>query len=287
MDTTANQWKDKIIEYVVKNGPGLAGAVLVLAAGVIVARFVGNVLMKWLNKRQMEPPVKLLLTRVTRLCVVAFAGVIAAGTCGINIAPLVAGIGVAGVGIGLAMQGVLGNLICGVVIIFTKPFRLGEYIEIIGCYGQVSNIELFSTVLLHPDRSRVIIPNRKIVGEVLHNYGTIRQHEIKVGVAYDTNLPEALAVVKEVLNRSPRVLKDPAPAAIVGEFGNSAIEILIRPWSQLSEYGDTSAELRVALVEAFRARKIEIPFPQCEVRVVNAGTPNPLAAAAAGSRLTS
>src|SRR6185503_19287339 len=163
---TAAQWQEKIIDYVVKNGPGLAGAFFILVIGIVVARVLGNLLVRWLDKRKMEPPVKMLLSRIARLLVVAFSLVIAAGTCGINIAPLVAGIGVAGVGLGLAMQGVLSNLVCGLLIIFTKPFRVGEYVEIIGCYGQVNTIDLFTTVLLHPDRSRVIIPNRKIVGEV-------------------------------------------------------------------------------------------------------------------------
>jgi small conductance mechanosensitive channel len=280
-------WKDKIIDYVVKNGPGLAGAMVVIAAGIVVARFAGNLLMRWLDKRQMEPPVKMLLTRITRLLVVAFAAVIAAGTCGINIAPLVAGIGVAGVGIGLAMQGVLGNLICGLLIIFTKPFRIGEYIEIIGCYGQVNAIELFSTVLLHPDRSRVIIPNRKIVGEVLHNYGTVRQHDIRIGVAYDTNIPEAVALVKEVLSRSPRVLKDPVAVVALGNFGDSAIEILVRPWTPLAEFGDAAQEVKLAVLEAFRGRKIEIPFPQREVRVINGANNNLAVGAGGAARLTS
>src|SRR5262249_33774429 len=141
-------WKDKIADYVVKNGPGLAEALLVIMLGVIAARMLGDLLLRWLDKRQMEPPVKRLLSRVLRLLVVALSVVIAAGTCGVNIAPLVAGIGVAGVGVGLAMQGVLSNLVSGLVIIFTKPFRVGEYVEIIGCYGQVTTIELFSTVLL-------------------------------------------------------------------------------------------------------------------------------------------
>ena len=162
-------WKDKIIDYVVRNGPGLAGAMLVIGAGVVVARFAGNLVIRGLDKRQMEPPVKMLLTRITRLLVVGFAVVIAAGTCGINIAPLVAGIGVAGVGVGLAMQGVLGNLICGLVIIFTKPFRVGEYVSMVGVEGRVEAIELFTTVLSHADMSKVVVPNRKIVGEILHN----------------------------------------------------------------------------------------------------------------------
>jgi small conductance mechanosensitive channel len=175
---------------------------------------------------------------------------------------------VAGVGIGLAMQGVLGNLVAGLVIIFTKPFRVGEYVEIAGCYGQVSVVELFNTTLLHPDRSRVVIPNRKIVGEILHNYGTIRQHDIKVGVSYNANLTTAISVINEILAKNPRVLKDPAPVVAISGFGDSSIDIDVRPWSPLSEFGPAAAEIKLGIVDAFRARKIEIPFPQREIRVI-------------------
>jgi small conductance mechanosensitive channel len=179
---------------------------------------------------------------------------------------------VAGVGVGLAMQGVLGNLVSGLVIIFTKPFRVGEFIEVVGNYGQVSVIELFSTTLVHPDRSHVVIPNRKISGEILHNYGTIRQHDISVGVAYNTNLTAALSVINEILARNPRVLKDPAPAVAVSSFGASSIDIAVKPWSTVQDLGPAGAEIRLAIVDAFRAQKIEIPFPQMEVRMVGQGT---------------
>lgn len=268
--TQVSQWTDKLITFLIENGPKLAGAVVILFVGFLVARAVGTVLERWLNKKDLEPPVRMLISRVVRLFIVAFALVIALGTCGFNIAPLVAGIGVAGVGIGLAMQGVLSNLVSGLLIIFTKPFRVGEYIEIAGCYGQVSIIELFSTVLVHPDRSRVVIPNRKIVGEILHNYGTIRQHEITIGVAYSTSLPEAIAVIQGVLERNPKVLKDPAPVVVVLDFGDSGINIGVRPWSNLSEFGPAAAEVKLAIVEAFRARRIEIPFPQREIRMLDA-----------------
>jgi len=113
-----------------------------------------------------------LIVRVVRMVVLLFAVVVALDKFGFQIAPLVAGIGVAGLGIGFALQGVLGNMVAGLTIIFTKPFRVGEYIEIVGVHGDVAAIELFSTTLVHTDRSRIIVPNRKIVGEILHNFGT-------------------------------------------------------------------------------------------------------------------
>lgn len=267
-----SQLKAEGIRYAADKGPALIGAIVILIAGFLLTRFVCRLLGKWLEGRHTEPPVRMLLTRVTWLIIMALFFMVALGTLGIAVGPLIALMSVAGVGVGLAMQGVLGNLVSGLVIIFTKPFRIGEYIEVVGNYGQVSVIELFSTTLVHPDRSHVVIPNRKISGEVLHNYGTIRQHDITVGVAYNTNLPAAIGVINEILARNPRVLKDPAPAVAVNSFGQSSIEIAVKPWSPVQELGPAGAEIRLAIVDAFRARKIEIPFPQMEVRVVGQGS---------------
>lgn len=263
-----NQWKEKGIDFLLEKGPNLVGAVVILVAGFMLARFIGRLLDHWLEKRHMDPPVRMLLLRTTWLLIMALFFMIALGTMGIAVGPLIALMSVAGVGVGLAMQGVLSNLVAGLVIIFTKPFRIGEYIEIIGCYGQVNVIDLFNTILIHPDKSRVVIPNRKIVGEVLHNYGTIRQQDITIGVAYGTNLPEAIALVQQVLAANPKILKDPAPVVVVGTFADSCINLAIRPWSNLSEFGPAGAEIKLAVVEAFRQHQIQIPFPQREVRVI-------------------
>ena len=260
--------RDEAKRYVVNKGPNLLGAIIILVAGFILARVVCRLVEKWLNRRNMEPPVKMLLVRVTWLIIMAMFFMVALGTMGIAVGPLIALMSVAGVGLGLAMQGVLGNLVSGLVIIFTKPFRVGEYIAVSGNYGQVSVIELFSTTLLHADKSRVIIPNRKISGEVLHNYGTIQQHDIRIGVAYNTDLPATLALVQQVLAKNNLLLKDPAPAVSVGAFGESSIEILVKPWSKLSEFGAADAQIKLDVIDAFRAQRIEIPFPQRQVRVI-------------------
>src|SRR5437016_4627532 len=204
-------WQTRIGNYIEMHGPKLAGAILISIGGFFVARSVGNLAMRWLSRKelQLEPPVRMLIVRVLRLLVVILALVIAAGTAGVEIAPLVAGIGVAGVGLGLAMQGILSNLVAGLTIIFTKPFRVGDYIEMLGVHGQVTAIELFSTTLLHADRSRVVIPNRKIVGEIIHNYGTVRQLDLSVGVAYGGNFQEVLTVVRKILAENPRLHKEP------------------------------------------------------------------------------
>jgi small conductance mechanosensitive channel len=261
-------WQEKLIDYIIGHSGALLSALVVVVVGFIIARWVGKMLDRWLEKKAMEPPMRLLLVRIVRLIIFTMALVIALGTAGMDVTALIAGVGVAGVGIGLAMQGILSNLMAGLTIIFTKPFRFGEYIEIVGVQGQVTNIELFTTTLLHPDQSRVVIPNRKIVGEILHNYGHIRQLDLTVGVAYGTNIDNALNVVRGVLSRNTRVLKEPAPGVGVSLLADSSINIAIKPWTAVGDYGPAQAEINQAIVEQFHANKIIIPFPQREVRML-------------------
>lgn len=270
------EWKDKIANYVVLQGPALLGALLIIVAGLIASKWITRLFSAWLSRRQLEPPVRMLMSRVVALLIILFSALIAVGTIGVDIMPLVTGIGVIGVGVSLAMQGVLGNLVAGLLIIFTKPFRVGEYISIIGVQGQVDTIELFNTVLLNADRSRVVIPNRKIVGEVLQNYGTIRQLDLSVGVSYDTNIPATLALVRDILSKNTRVLKELAPGIGVSALADSSINLAVKPWVAVNDYGPAGAEINLAIIERFREAGISIPFPQREIRILNGnGLPEP------------
>ncbi len=268
---SALDWKNRIANYVEHHGPALVGAILIVVVGFLVARSAGRLAIRWLSRKelQLEPPVQTLMVRLIRLLIMLFATVIAAGTAGVEVSALVASIGVAGVGVGLAMQGVLSNVVAGLTIIFTKPFRVGEYIEIGGTHGQVVTIELSNTVLLHADRSKVVIPNRKIVGETLHNYGTVRQLDLSVGVAYGANIKEVLAAVRDILAQNPRVLKDPVPGVGVSALGDSSVNVAVKPWVSVADYGAASAEINQAILEEFRSKGIDIPFPQREVRVLD------------------
>jgi len=274
----------EVLKFLTDYGFKIVGAVIILTIGGFAARWVGKVVDEWLTKKQIEPPVRMLVVRVLRLVVFALAVVLALDKFGVQTAPLVAGIGVAGVGIGLALQGVLSNLVAGLLIIFTKPFRVGEYIELLGVEGQVTTIALFATTLQHSDRSRVVIPNRKIVGEILHNYGTIRQLSLSVGVSYDTNITETLTVIREILDKNPRVLKEPAAGVGVTALADSCVNIAISPWVSVSDFGPAGGELNKAILEEFRAKGIEMPFPQREIRLLNSDAASANVTAPAGAR---
>ena len=259
---------EQILGLTEKYGTKALAAVIVFVVGLLVARRVGKILHATLSKREMEPPLRNLLVRFGKLLVMVLAILIAIQQLGFELWPLIAGFGVAGVGVGLAMQGVLSNLVAGLTIIFVKKFRVGEYIEINNVQGVVDNIELFSTTLLHPDLSRVIVPNRKIVGEIIHNYGKVRQANLSVGVGYETDLDQALDLIKSILQRNPRVLKDPAPVVSTATLADSSIVISIKPWAGLGDFGAMQAEINKSVVEGLRAAGIQIPFPQREIRLV-------------------
>lgn len=263
-----DQAQSRMIDLGIECGPKLLAAVIILIAGYYAGRWVGNLLEKMLSRLELDISARQLLVRITRALILTLFLVMALQNLGVDLLPLIAGLGVAGAGIALAMQGVLSNLAAGLTIIFTKPFRVNEYISIAGEEGQVENITLFNTTLSHLDLSRIVIPNRKIAGEILHNYGTIRQASVVVGVAYNADLNLALSTVDEILRGNSRVLADPAPFVQISTLGDSSVNISVRPWVNVTDYPAIIGDLNKSLLETFRERGINIPFPQREVRLL-------------------
>jgi small conductance mechanosensitive channel len=257
--------KELIVDLAIRYGFHVLGAIVILGVGVLLAWWIGSLTERPLEKWSVEPPMRSLIVRVVRIVVLLFAIIVALDKFGFQIAPLVAGIGVAGLGLGFALQGVLSNVIAGLTIIFTKPFRVGEHIEIVGVRGDVTTIELFSTTLVHPDRSHIIVPNRKIVGEILHNFGTLRQIHLAVMVPHSTDLAKALATAREVVTADPRVLDDPAPFLGVAQIESAGIRLAVKPWVQVPDVVSAEAELYKALAERFRAEGIGVPPARHEI----------------------
>ena len=256
------------IDLAIQFGPKLLVALLIMAAGFYVGRWVGKLTDSMLVKIGLDEALRQLLIRIVRVLVLGLFLIMALQNLGVELLPLLAGLGVAGAGVALAMQGVLGNLAAGLTIIFTRPFMVGEYISIADEEGTVEDIHLFSTILSHPDHSRIVIPNRKIVGEILHNFGTLRQLDVVVGVAYDTDIKLALAAIRDLLAAHPKILQDPEPMIRVLTLADSSVNIAIRPWTPVDDFYNTSSDITQAVLETFRERGIHIPFPQREVRLL-------------------
>ena len=142
-----------IIDLAIQFGPKMLVAITIIIAGVYVGRWVGRFVDGGLKKFSLDPPVRELLVRIVRICILALFSIMALQNLGVELLPLIAGLGVAGAGVALAMQGVLSNIVAGLTIIFTKPFRVGEYISIVGEEGRVDSVSLFTTVLSHADQS--------------------------------------------------------------------------------------------------------------------------------------
>jgi len=265
---TISHAKDTLVDLAIRFGPRLLTAIVILSVGLAVSRWVSRWLAATLNRRDLEPPIRLLLTRLVWLVCIAGFAIMALQNLGIELLPLIAGLGVAGAGIALAAQGVLSNLMAGLTIIFSKPFHVGEYIAIAGVEGVVQEVTLFDTILGHVDHSRVVIPNRKIVGEILHNYGRIRQLEMTVCVAYDTDLGVLMPLINEVLQSNPRVLKEPPPVVQPVQLGDSSVGIAVRPWVLVQDQVPVTGEVYAAVLQALRARGVVIPLPQREVRLI-------------------
>jgi small conductance mechanosensitive channel len=266
---TSPELTDKVIFYFVDHGMQILTAIVLMGIGVVIARSTGNLIQRWLKSKSYDEPVSNLIVKVVKLLIMGFIGIMALGQMGVQITPLIAGIGVAGIGVSLAMQGLLGNLVAGLTIIFSKPFTIGEYIELLGAYGQVTDIALFSTTLLHTDNSRVIVPNRKIVGEILHNYGNIRQLDLTVGIGYSVDLTVALSIVGDILQQNACVLKDPAPVVGINALNESSISLAIKPWVKIEDFIPAQAAIYQAVIEIFRDKKIEIAVPRRDILFMN------------------
>ena len=239
--------KDLLVDLAVRYGFQVLGALVILGVGAIVAGWLGRLTDRRLQARAMEPPLRMLAVRVLRLVVMLFAVVVALDKFGFQIAPLVAGLS----------------------IILTKPFRVGEFIQIVGVQGEVAVIELFSTTLRHADHSRIIIPNRKLVGEILHNYGTMRQLSLSVTVPHGTDLSAALTTIADLVQRNTRVLKDPSPVIGIGQVLDGGVKLAIGPWVRVPDVGPADSELYQALVEQFATRSISFGTVPTNVRVLN------------------
>ncbi len=271
MDSSLNsidQVRASAIDMAIRFGPKLVVAIAILVAGYLVGRWAARLLERLLSRFKLDPPVVSLLRKMVQLLVVGLFAIMALQNLGIELLPLIAGLSVAGAGVALAMQGILGNIVAGLTIIFTRPFHVGDYISIVKEEGEVLDISLFSTTLGHTDKSKVVIPNRKIVGEILHNYGQIRQLQISVTLSYAADVDRALGLVEEVLQQSSRVLREPVPLFGIVRLTDAGVVIGVGPWVAVVDHDVAVREINKRLLEMFSAQNIALSVPLREIRML-------------------
>jgi small conductance mechanosensitive channel len=249
---------EQLASVAVTYGLRVLAAAAIAVVGVTAMRRVGALVRRALDRRTLDPPVRNVVVGAVRGGLFTLTLIAVLDKLGVEVAPLVAGLSIAGLGLGFALQGILGDLVAGLYLTTMRPFQVGEYLELLGVQGEVVDIGLLATTLRPADASHIVIPNKKIIGEILHRFGTARQLVLRVTVKSGADLDRALAAVREVVAASPRVLERPAPVTAVENAGDN-ITIVAKAWLAIGDWEAAQAELYPAIVQRLRREAIP-PF---------------------------
>lgn len=239
-------------------------ALVVLVLGWIVADQISRLIKRRvLASDDLDDTIGVFLATVAWWAIML--GVVAAllGIYGIDATTLAASLGAATLAVGLALQGAMSDAAGGFLIIFFRPYRLGDYVDIGGTSGTVTDISLFMTELATPDNVKIILPNGRAWGAVIINYSAndTRRLDLTFGIGYQDNADTAMALILAVARADGRVLADPEPWARVTGLGASSVDVSTRLWCATADYWDLKFTLTKAIKEAFDANKITIPYP--------------------------
>ncbi len=265
--TTMQKIINFVTESAVKYSFHVLGGLVVLTGSWILSNVVAKFVSRSLSARKIDVSIIKFLSQAVRLIIIALGALMMLSSFGVQIAPLIAGLSVAGVGIGLALQGPLSNYIAGATLIFTKPFKVGDIIEVNGFQGQVSDISLPRTELFGLDGSIIVIPNKHIIGEVVKNFSIFRKLEINIGVAYDSNVKKAISLLENIIKSEERIPDKEVYKVGIDEFADSAINLRVVVWVSQIDYLDVKFRINNAILEQFSANGIVIPFPQRDVHI--------------------
>lgn len=252
------------LEFLLGLAGSILGAIALLVAGFWLAGFVARRI-KAIGGRhaQLDETLFNFLSNIARYAIIAFTGLIVLNTFGVQTTSVVAVIGAAGLAIGLALQGTLSNVAAGVMIIFFRPFKNGDFVEVAGKMGTVKDISLNFTELKDASGIQVIVPNSQIWGDIITNYSTndIRRAEWTFGVGYGANLKTAEDVIRNTIMADPRSLTDPEPFIQVDNLGDFSVDFLTRVWVATPDYFAYQADMKRKVKEALDEAGIDIPFP--------------------------
>ena len=209
------------------------------------------------------------LAGCTKLAILAFAILIALGKFGITIAPFIAMLGAGAFGVSMALQGPLSNYGAGLSIIWGHPFVVGDTIVVTGQSGIVQEVTLSSTILTDEDGVKITIPNKQIVGEIIHNSFKYKIVENRIGVSYSDDPEMAIQVIQKTIAGFSEVAETPKPQVGLQEFGDSSLNIGCRYWIPTAKYFQTLCAINLAIHKALAKANLTMPFPQREVRILS------------------
>ncbi|MBD1387827.1 mechanosensitive ion channel family protein [Neiella sp. HB171785] len=265
------KYYDLIVDFLVNYSFQLLGAVVLLLIGLWIAGAIAS----WVNnlclRHQVDVTLANFLSNLVKIIVVVMVLVMVLNQLGIAITPFIAAIGAASLGAGLAFQGLLSNYAAGLTIILTRLFAIGNTIRVQGVYGVVKDIKLAHTLLENEDGEEIMIPNKHIVGEIVHNSDASRVIEAEVGVAYQSDMDLAITTVTQAIESACGDLDDVKVAVGIDRFDDSAIVIGYRVWVPSLNFFERKYAINKAVLDAINQANIEIPFPQ---RVVHQAANN-------------
>jgi len=247
-------------------------AIVILIIGIWVAnrayRLVNNLGKKY---DKLDDTLFRFFGSLARYAILAFVGIAVLNRFGVQTASVVALLGAAGLAIGLALQGAMSNLAAGVMLLIFRPYKVGDFINAAGQFGNVTEVDMFTTILQTFDKQQIIVPNSKIWGEQIinHSHYDVRGVDMHFGVAYNADLASTRKVIQSVLESHPHVLADPKPFIEVETLNNSSVDFLVRPFCKGEHYFNLLYSIPEQIKLALDEANIEIPFPHRKVIVVN------------------
>ena len=260
---------DTLIQYGVNYGFQVLGAVIILIIGMIAGNWIAGLLFKGFEKKNLDITLSKFIATCAKITVLTFAVIIALGKFGITIAPFVAALSAMALGASFAIQGPLSNYGAGLSIILSRPFVVGNTITVAGVSGLVHEVKLACTVLTDEDGVKITIPNKEIVGQILHNSSAYKIAEGAVGISYSSDPEQAIQIIQKVLDQFPDVTRQPKPQIGIQQFADSAITIGYRFWIPTAKYFHVFYGVNLAVYRSLGQAGINLPFPQRDVRIIS------------------
>jgi small conductance mechanosensitive channel len=269
------QWFADAGDWLENNGTDLVFRALtfflILLGFWVIARMARGAVRRGLERSKLDVSslAREFFVKSTGRLIMLIGLIIAIAQLGIEIGPLLAGLGIAGFVVGFALQDTLSNFASGLMILVYRPFDVGDAIEAGGVIGSVKQMNLVSTMIMTFDNQLLIVPNNKIWGDVIRNitHQKTRRIDMTFGIGYSDDISKAERVLTEVVTGHEKVLEDPAPVIRLHELGDSSINFVVRPWSATDDYWDVYWDVTREVKHRFDAEGISIPFPQRDVHI--------------------
>ena len=270
MDTNleeAGKFYTIIVEFFVNYSLQIVGALIILMIGVVVSKYVQKFLLKILLSKKVDETISRFATSFIRFLIIAMMSILALGKLGISIAPFIAALGALSLTAGLALQGSVSNFAAGIILILTKPFKLGDTLTVHEIYGEVQEIKLAYTLLVNEDGEQITIPNKYMIGDVLVNSFDYRIVEGSVGVDYASDMDKTIQTITSAVMSNAKVNADNNAIVGIEKFNESSVDIAYRYWVPTREFYKVQYEVNLEVLTALQNAQISIPYPHREITI--------------------